>query len=200
MMGGPWGAAAGAGLGALGSIFGGMLGGQKETKLQGQQKQLVDQLLGSLQGKGPYSDLFSADEGTFNRMYAEPARRRFQNITAPQIQQQYLAAGQEGGSALPDELMRAGVDMDAMLNQGFQQFQQGGQNRQMDMLSRILSQQGAPDELGFWDKLKGGVGGYLSSPSFGQGAKDIFGAFNQPKPPLDQSIVNPPLPTVGFTS
>src|SRR3954471_24933150 len=88
------------------------LGGQgsapKETKMQKTQRKLVDQLIASLSGSGPFSDLFNSDESVFQKSFVDPAKSLFNNQIAPQIQQQFIASGQQRGSGLDDQLLRAG--------------------------------------------------------------------------------------------
>lgn len=170
-----------AGIGALGSAAGGLLSGfgnrrkePKETKLEKQKQQLLDQLLASVTGQGgPFSNLFDADENIFQRSIVDPARQRFRTQTAPQIQQQFIASGQQRSSGLEDQLTRAGVDLDQMLNQQLLQFQQGAQQRQLGGIQAILGQQGrAPREREASDfqNIASGFGGFLS----GTGFTDIF--------------------------
>src|ERR1044072_7152085 len=110
-----------AGLTAAGSIGGGFLAGRgsasPETKMQKTQRKLVDQLLASLGGEGPDANLYNADENIFQKSFVEPALSKFNYQIAPQIQQQYIQSGQQRGTGLEDQLLRAGVDLDALLNQ-----------------------------------------------------------------------------------
>src|SRR5215204_4940687 len=112
---GPWGTAIG---GIGGTLAGGLFGGDSsssETQMQAKQRELVDQLISSLNGNGPYADLFSANEEDFNKSYRDPALANFKNRTAPAIQAQYTggALGQQReGTGVQDSLTRAGVDMD----------------------------------------------------------------------------------------
>jgi len=82
---------------AAGSIGGGWLSGKgnanKETKTQKTKRKLVDKLIASLDGAGPYSDLYNFDQDLFNKSFIEPAKAKFRNEIAPQIQQQYIASG-----------------------------------------------------------------------------------------------------------
>ena len=110
---GPIGTVAG---GLIGGAAGGLLGAKpKETPMQAKQRELVDQLLGSLQGGGPFSSLFNVDEAGFQRSFVDPMKYKFQSQIAPQIQQQYIESGQQRGTGLDDTLTRAGVDMDQEL-------------------------------------------------------------------------------------
>lgn len=170
-----------AGVSAAGSAVGGILGKKKETGTQKKQRALVDDLLASLKGQGSYNDLFSADEAAFQKGFVEPAQSRFRNQTAPAIQQQYIASGQQRGTGLDDTLARAGVDMDQLLNEHYAQFQQGAQNRQVGAINSILGYGGqGPQSTG--DAAKQGVAGYLSGSGFGSDISGILGAVSN-KPP-----------------
>lgn len=74
----------------------------------------------------------------FKKSFVEPAMSKFRNQIAPQIQQSYIASGQHRGTGLDDTLTRAGVDMDAMLNQYLFQAQQQANQNKMGVLDRIL--------------------------------------------------------------
>ena len=139
----------------------------KETKVQKQKRSLIDQIMASLSGDGPYSDLFTMDEEAFEKSFIEPARSRFKNITAPDIQQQYIHAGLERGTGLDDALIRAGVDMDAQLNQQYGDFLSKAQDRKMNAFNSILGAgEGAEPGQSGGEALQEGAAGYLSSPAF----------------------------------
>jgi hypothetical protein len=163
---------------ALGSVASGILGGSgvpKETKMQKTQRKLIDQLINSLDGTGPFADLYKTDTESFNKSYIEPAQAMFRNQIAPQIQQSYIASGQQRGTGLDDQLLRAGVDLDSMLNSQLMNFQQGAQNRQQNTISSILgSGSGAAYQPSFAENLGSAFGGYLSSDAFGKTASDLF--------------------------
>jgi len=166
-------------IGAGASILSGLLGGrrhaQSETKMQKTQRQLVDQLLSSLKGNGPYSDLFNMDENAFQKSFVEPAQARFRNQIAPQIQQQYIASGQQRGTGLDDQLLRAGVDLDSLLNQQYYQSQMDAKSRQQNTINSILgSGSGAPNRTSIGQDVMGSLSGYLSSPAFANQTADIF--------------------------
>jgi hypothetical protein len=172
-----WGPAA---INAVGSIGGGLLsgGGNKETRIQRRQRKLIDKLLGSLDGEGPYSDLFNADEDAFQKSFVEPAQSMFRNQIAPQIQQQSIASGQQRGTGLDDQLLRAGVDLDSMLNQQYYQFNQDALNRKQGAMNSILgSGSGAPNTPSFGQNLGSAVGGYLGGDAFKEFTKDATGYF-----------------------
>ena len=193
------GTAIGAAAGGLIGAIGGGLAGRKssaETRLQKKKKELVDQLLGSLNGEGPYADLFKADEAAFEKSFAEPARARFRNQTSPQIQQSYIAGGQQRSTGLEDTLTRAGVDMDQLLNQYYMDYQQQAQNRKLNAITGLT---GGYQDPGRGQSLLGAAGqgaaGYLSSESFGKDLESILGSFNRDGPKQTESITdifNPP--------
>lgn len=164
---------------AGGSIASGWLAGKgaagKETKMQRTQRKLIDRLLSSLEGKGPYSDLFNTDEDAFHKSFIEPAQAMFRNQIAPQIQQQYIASGQQRGTGLDDTLTRAGVDLDSMLNQYLYQSQQDAMNRKQNTINSILGAgSGAPNSTTGSQDLMSGLSGYLSSEGFANTASNIF--------------------------
>jgi len=181
------------GLGMAGSIGGGVLAGSgnKESKMQKTQRHLVDKLLASLSGQGPYSDLFNYDESAFQKSFVEPAKSMFQNQIAPQIQQQYIASGQQRGTGLDDTLTRAGVDMDQLLNQYMMHYQEAAKQRGVGALGSILGVQGAPPQQSFGQNLGQATAGYFASPAFGETIKGLSktdvqqksNIFNQPTQP-----------------
>ena len=177
------GTAIGAGVGGLiGGAAGGLAGRRKETDIQKKQRELVDEMLMSLRGEGPYSDLFTANEATFEKSFAEPARARFRNVTAPQIQQSYIQGGQQRSTGMEDTLTRAGVDMDQLLNEQYMDYLQGAQNRRADAMGNILGQgAGALPDQGFGEAALQGVAGYAAKPEFKKSIEDILASFGQKK-------------------
>jgi len=167
----------------------------KETHIQKKQRELVDQLLGSLNGSGPYSDLFSANDEDFQRSYVDPAKSRFRNQIAPQIQQSYIQNGQQRGTGLEDSLARAGVDMDSLLNQSYMDYKQNAQNRQSNAIGNILSQGAGvgPEQSGGSAALQG-LSGYLSGDSFGKDLEGILSSFNNRKYNQSDSLQDTFLP------
>lgn len=160
-------------------ILGGFLSGRgsqpRETKMQKTQRQLVDKLLSSLGGEGPYSDLFNSDENAFQKSFVEPAQSMFRNQIAPQIQQEYIAGGQQRGTGLDDQLLRAGVDLDSMLNQYMYQHQQDALNRKQNTIGSILNAgSGAPQGTTPGQDVMSSLGGYLSSQGFADTAANLF--------------------------
>lgn len=160
---------------AIGGVSGGLLGGafgggkkSSETKMQTKQRELVDQLLASLNGNGPYSNLFSANEEDFQKSYVDPAKSIFKNQIAPQIQQAFVGGQygqQRGGTGLEDSLTRAGVDMDQLLNQAYMSYQNDAKNRQYNAMNQILGAgSGAANDPTFAEQFMqgGGIGSGLT--------------------------------------
>lgn len=166
-----------AGTSALGSIGGGMLSnsGDSETKMQRKQRKLIDDLLASLKGNGSYNDLFQSDYDSFQKSYVDPAKSMFKNQIAPQIQQSYIASGQQRGTGLDDTLARAGVDMDQLLNQEYMKYQQGIMDRKQNTINSILgSGSGAQNPQSFASSAGQATGGYLASQGFRESSNDIL--------------------------
>lgn len=179
-----------AGASALGGALSGS--GNKETKMQRTQRKLVDQLIASLGGEGPYADLYNKDDSAFQKSFVDPAMSRFRNQTAPEIQQQYIQYGQQRGTGLDDTLTRAGVDLDQLLNTHLMNFQQGAQNRQQNTIGNILGAgAGAPSVPSMSQDALSGLGGYFGSNRFGDTAQGLFSQ----KPPMAQSTAPSTLPT-----
>ena len=169
-----WGTAIGGLVGGIGgAIGGGLMGGNKETPMQGKQRELVDQLLASLKGSGPYSDMFNSNEATFNKSFRDPAMSMFKNQISPQIQQGYIASGQQRGTGMEDTLTRAGVDLDQLLNQQYAQYQQNAQGNRMNAMNTILSMGAGQPQLSAGERAMQGLGGYLSSDQFGKGMYNL---------------------------
>jgi len=165
------------------SIGGGILsnqGSSSETKLQKQQRKLIDQLMQGLGGEGQYSDLFNTDEDAFNKSFVNPAMSKFNNMIAPGIQQQFISSGLQRGTGLYDSLQRAGVDMSSLLNGQYMDFIQSGKNRMQNMLGNILGQgPGAPNQLSTGQAAAKGAAGYLGSDSFSKSLDKIMQSFSQ---------------------
>jgi hypothetical protein len=159
----------GSGLSAIGSIGGSALSRRKprESKTQKQKRQLVDDLLASLRGGGTFSDLFAMDDDAFQKSFVEPAKARFSGQIAPQIQQSFIASGQQRGTGLDDTLTRAGVDMDQLLNEQFMNFQQGALNRRSGGLSGILGGgEGVQPGISYGQAAREGASGFLAGDTF----------------------------------
>ncbi len=187
-------ALAAAGITAAGSAIGGYLSGKnngQETKNQRTQRKLVDELLLSLNGDGKYKDLFAADENAFQKSFVEPAKQRFNSQIAPQIQQQYIANGQQNGTGLEDTLTRAGVDLDTLLNQQYADFQNQGKNRQQNAISNILGLSAGGTQNGTSGQAASGAfSGYLASPAFTDSINNLSKSYSN----RDTQTQNPNLP------
>lgn len=147
----------------------------KETKMQKTQRKLIDRLVDSLDGQGPFSDLYNKDEDVFQKSFVEPAQAMFRNQIAPQIQQKYIASGQQRGTGLDDQLLRAGVDLDSLLNQQMYQFNQDSMNRKQQTINSILGgSAGAANKPTGAQDVMSGLSGYLSSDQFSDQFTNIF--------------------------
>lgn len=193
-------ALASAGIGAAGSIASGYLSSKnsgQETKNQKTSRKLVDKLLASLEGNGPYSDLFNTDQESFQKSFVDPAKSMFNNQIAPQIQQQYIASGQQRGTGLDDTLTRAGVDLDQLLNQQYADYQQGALNRKQNTISSILNQgAGGSPGRSTGESASDAFSGYLSSNSFQNSISDLTKQFASKNP--QQSLSSPSTMRKGF--
>lgn len=168
---------------AAASVGSSVLGNQapKETKIQKQQRRLIDQLIDGLGGQGQFSDLFQTDPEAFKKSFEDPAMAQFQNRTAPGIQQQFIASGLQRGTGLDDSLTRAGVDMQSMLNSEYMKFLQGGLDRKQNILGNILGQgAGVGPGLSTGEAAMQGTAGYLSSDSFSNSLDKILEQYNKP--------------------
>lgn len=171
----------------------------KETKMQRKQRKLVDRLLESLNGNGAFSDLYNFDEDMFHKSFIEPAQAKFRNQIAPQIQQQYIASGQQRGTGLDDTLTRAGVDLDSMLNQYMFQAQENANNRKQNTLNSILGMgSGAPNETTGMQDIFSGLSGYLSSDNFSDQFSNFFKPSNQPAQGANSTMSSGSPPRKGF--
>lgn len=167
---------------AAASLGGGYLAGRTpgETKNQKKSRNTADELLASIKGEGPYSDLFQTSEDAFKKAYTEPAMSRFRNQVAPQIQQEYIYSGQQRGTGLEDQLLRAGVDMDQLLNEQYMNYIQNAQNRASTGINSIIGMNaGAQTPASSGQRWGESAAGYFSSPAFKDLVKDSAGYFNQ---------------------
>lgn len=183
---------------AAGSVAGGVLAGgsNKETKMEKTKRKLVDQLLASLDGQGPYADLYNTDPEAFQKSFVEPAQTMFRNQIAPQIQQQYIASGQQRGTGLDDTLTRAGVDLDSMLNSYMYQSQQDALNRKHGTINSILNQgAGAQNTPSTGQNAMSALSGYLSSQGFADTTQDLFKTNNSS---ASSTAPNAATPRKGF--
>jgi len=176
--------------GLIGGAAGGLLGREnKETPMQAKQKELVDQLLASLQGEGPYSNLFNVDEASFQKSFVDPMKQKFQSQIAPQIQQSYIASGQQRGTGLDDTLTRAGVDMDQLLNQYYYEQQRDAMNRQASTMGSMLQMgAGAPQTPTAGQAAMQGLGGYMASDAFGKDIGGLVGSFMDERKGFEKTL------------
>lgn len=185
---------------AAGSIGGGILsrGGNPETKMEKTKRKLTDQLLASLSGEGPYAGLYSTSDKDFEKSVKQPLLSQYRNQIAPQIQQEYIASGQQRGSGLEDQLLRAGIDLDQMLNKYMVDYQQGAMNRSQNTISSILGGgAGAANQMSAGQAAKEATGGYLSSPAFSDAVAQGFKPYTNPETP-NAPQVNKPIQRGGF--
>lgn len=179
---------------AAGSIGGGYLAGRnsgKETKMQRTQRKLIDRLIASLGGEGEFSDLYNADYDTFQKSFVDPAKSKFNNQIAPQIQQNSIYSGQQRGTGLDDQLLRAGVDLDQLLNSSFMDYQQNALNRKQNSINSILGGgSGGTQDMGGKQSFAQASSGYLSSDAFSDAVANIYknqaGAPQQTQNPYQQ--------------
>lgn len=168
--------------------------GDKETPIQKRQKKLLDMVVDSLTGNGPFADLYKMDDKAFQTSFVEPAKAMFNNQIAPQIQQQYIASGQQRGTGLDDQLLRAGVDLDALLNQHMMQFQENAKNRKQNSINSVFGVgSGEPNKTSTGQDVMSGLSGYLSSDSFANTSANFFKDNNQSNP-----YSSTPPPRKGF--
>tara|TARA_R110000868_G_scaffold114392_1_gene306590 strand:+ start:252 stop:872 length:621 start_codon:yes stop_codon:yes gene_type:complete len=166
---------------AAGSAASGYLAGQgnKETKLQRQRRKLLGDVIESVRtGKGDYADLFASSWEDFDKGFAEPARQRFRDRGAPQIQQQYIHSGMQRGTGLDDALARAGVDLEGQINSNYMQYQNSALNRKQNLLNTAMSGTEAGPQSSGWENAAQGLGGYMGSEGFQKNLENIF----NPKP------------------
>lgn len=152
------------------------------TKFQKQRENLMNDLLKSVQGVGPYSDLFNMDEEAFKKSYVEPAKSRFSNQIAPQIQQSYIGTGQQRNSGLNDQLLRAGVDMDQMLNEQYMNYVRDAQNRKANAITGMLNTQDPNPQAIKPNSAMDAISSYVSSPNFGESVDKIMSAYSKQQP------------------
>lgn len=152
---------------------------QQQTPIQGQQRELIDELLRSLKGNGQFSDLFSGSEDAFQRSFVDPAKQLFNSQIAPQIEQNYISSGQQRGTGLQDTLSRAGIDLDQMLNQNYMQMLQNQQRNQQNVIGNILGMgSGVPEQQSTGNRFLQSLGGYLGSKSGPRDIASILGQFS----------------------
>ncbi len=182
---------------AGGSIAGGFLQGDPkqpaESESQKRTRELLDDLIASVKGEGgSFAGLFQADEAAFDKSIRQPALNRFRTQRAPQIRETFLAANQQGGTALEDSLTRAGVDLNSILDESFLSFQQGAQDRQVSVLNAALGATGGVDApqppSSFGETFRQGAGGFLQGENFGESIDQILDAFRNKSTQSNQLV------------
>jgi len=168
-----------AGLSAAGSAAGGIFGRTKETKTDKRKRELIDDLLASVKGNGPYSDMFNTSEAAFQKSYVDPAKAMFKNQIASQIQQSYIATGQQRGTGLDDTLARAGVDLDQMLNSQYLNYQNQANANKINVFNSALGMGQGTQNQSIGSGAAQGVAGYTSGDQFGNQIADILKAFQK---------------------
>lgn len=174
-----------AGIGAAGSALGGILGRGKESKLDKQKRYLIDELLASVHGNGPYSDLFRSSEADFQKAYVNPAKSIFRNQIAPQIQQSYIQSGQHAGTGLEDTLSRAGVELDELLNSQYLNYINQGNQNKLGVIGSILNQGNLSQNQSRSSGAGQGLSGFLQSDALGETLK----SFNNRKRETDDAAI-----------
>lgn len=164
-------AIAAAAITAAGSIGGGYMAGrssgQRESKMEKRKRKLVDELLSSIEGNGAYSDLYNMDEAGFQKSFVDPAKSIFKNQIAPGIQQQYIASGQQRNSGMEDQLLRAGVDLDQLINQQYMNYTEGAKNRAQSGISSVFGVGNGPAPApGGGQAFQQAASGYMQSDAF----------------------------------
>lgn len=165
-------------------ILGGLLGGSnkpKETAIQKQQRLLIDQILQGVQGSGPYAHLFQTDDAAFQRSFVDPAMAMFRNQITPQIQQGFIADGQQRGSGLEDTLTRAGVDLEGMLASQYGDFQQSGINRILGALSGVMGAGPGFQEIKGQNPFLQSLQGVLGNPDAQDPIAQLLASFGRNK-------------------
>jgi len=145
---------------------------------QQRKENLISELLSSIEGEGKYSRFFQDDPETFQKSVVDPLKGTFQREIAPQIQQASIASGQQRSSSMEDQLTRAGVSLDEMINKAYMDFQGRGQQRAASTLSGIIGG-AAPEPLKPMtqpgQELLGSASGFLESDAFA----DWLGSFGK---------------------
>lgn len=171
-----------AGISAAGSALGGYLGRKKETGTDKRKRALIDDLLASVKGEGPYSDMFRANEEAFQKSYVNPAKSIFRNQIAPQIQQSFIQSGQQRGTGLEDTLSRAGVELDEILNSQYLNYMNQGNQNKLGIFNSILGGGQLSQNQSGGSAASQGFAGYLASDASKKDIGDILKAYsNRPK-------------------
>jgi len=160
----------------LGSVLSGSGTKTKKQKPEKFQREIIDQLLAGLQGGGPFADLFSTDPQAFKTSVSDPLMQQFSDITAPGIQQRFIASGQHLGTPIETALSRAGTDVQSQINQLFLPFLQGQQQRSLSGIQSLLGI-GAPQVTSSPTALGGALSGLASSGQVPNIISGLLGSF-----------------------
>ncbi|MDP2652184.1 MAG: hypothetical protein Q8O94_03540 [bacterium] len=154
--------------GSMGGAAIGASGRGKETSIQKQQRKTIDQILAGIQGQGPYANMFSVDRDLFKQTVEDPMMETFRNRGIPQIQQSYIASGQQRGTGMDDTLTRAGVDLQGMVSEQYGKYVNDAMNRRVSALGNVTGAGAgfSPDTSASTGAQA--VGGYLASDDFGK--------------------------------
>ena len=188
----------------------GALGARSEKKererlakpyMQAQERRenLIQELLRSLEGEGKYSEFFRADPESFKKSVVDPAKGMFEREIAPSIQQAAIAGGTQRGSTTEDQLLRAGVNLDEMINRAYMDYQRAGQERATSAIGSILGAS-PPQPLSYsptpTSSFAGAAAGFMESDAF----SDFLASFTR-RPEEQKPGVQQPSPArPGYTS
>lgn len=118
---------------------------EKVSTLTGEQKQLLNQILGGASGAFPTgldAILQQLDperaRGQFQQAVADPALREFQSQVIPSILQSSANLGAKGGSAIERQLAQAGAGLERGLGEQFAGFQAQQQQAGIGNLLQLL--------------------------------------------------------------
>ncbi len=151
------------------NILGGYLGTSgsgKRSRTQKKNQSTIDDIMAGLKGEGPYASLYTMDEDAFQKSYVDPAKSMFKNQIAPQIAQSYGASGLERSTGMDDAMMRAGVDIDEMINAKYMEWMNNQQNRAAGGIDKILGADVGGTKYSSGERWNQAIGGYLTSPEF----------------------------------
>jgi len=152
-------------------FFGSSPKNKKVDLLTDQQKDLLNNIIQkALSGR----DGFGFDEDFFNKSFADPALRQFEQRTAPSIQQRFINQGLGSSSSLEDSLIRAGADVQGGIDQKRAELLNQALNRQLQAAglglgTRAFGIEQDPGEEGLSSALLpligSAIGGSLGGPA-----------------------------------
>lgn len=179
------GAYAGSAFGPIGTAAGGIFGGvtglfsggkkkkpKKISTLDPHQEEIYGRYRQSLEGQGPYADLYNFDEAGANKVFDETiakyANRNFNEKTAPTITGAYRQSNLMNSSYSADALAKAGRDVNESLDAQRSKYIYEGQTEAKkakrdairDILDRKTFDWEKPEEEapGVFDSIVGGLG------------------------------------------